>query len=632
LFGTYEEYDGDFMANSHNRAMQLRRYLLRFLLLKKARGGCAEKIWTRHCSEAYLNQWRKTDPHKVSLKTSFELFGNMEQFLRYTLKEKIGAGGMATVYRAEDTLLHRDVALKMLHPHLLDHKETILRFKNEARAIAAISHQNIVKIFDYGEGEGKRFLVMEYLDGQTLQALLDSCGTFSNLALLELLTQIFSGLQAAHEKGVYHRDIKPTNIIINNQGVVRIMDFGIAYLVNQESRTLTGTFMGSPGYISPEQAESRKVSGNTDIFSTGVLAYQAITGKMPFTGDNPLATIQSIVSRNAVRPFHHNPGILLWLSDFIEQCLLKDESVRPDAVQCLTTIRNRCQEDGLELGRKRLAEFIADRSACSEQECAYLFQTYRNKARQYHRADNTVALLKYMNQARTFGVLSREDERIALKIQRSRYFKRASLTAGIFAVIAGIMVYGFSALQSLLAPIGSLKSGSIANTVSATALSATTNHPKVAPARQAWASDLSPKTDTLQYKPIARPFAEDTPNQLTNHNGSVTPSASASSKRRGDAHPVAPPATAKSQKTTLGYAYVLTNPPWARISIDDIDLGLVPRREPFALKAGEHRLFFKKEGFPDISKMLTVVPAETITVRVLLTETGAPDALQSNDP
>ncbi len=155
------------------------------------------------------------------------------------------------MFLADDTSLKREVAVKMLHPHLLQNEKTIKRFTNEARTVAALSHENIIKIFDFGGAGLRPFIVMEYVKGITLQELIDRHITLPDIITIEIALQTLSGLICAHEKGIYHRDIKPGNILIDYKGLVKITDFGIAFLVNEESLTLTGSFLGSPHYTSP---------------------------------------------------------------------------------------------------------------------------------------------------------------------------------------------------------------------------------------------------------------------------------------------------------------------------------------------------------------------------------------------
>ncbi|MEO7425613.1 MAG: serine/threonine-protein kinase, partial [Fibrobacteria bacterium] len=175
---------------------------------------------------------------------------------RYTILEEIASGGTATVYLAEDTVLRRKVALKKLHPHLHSHPLTVRRFEKEAVAVASLSHGNIIKVYDYGSEEKTLFLAMEYVDGVSLDGLLQSIPNgMPSLTALSVFHQLLEGLNAAHANGIYHRDIKPSNILVDRKGCVRIADFGIAFLSKETSITKTGSYLGTPGYSAPEQAQ-----------------------------------------------------------------------------------------------------------------------------------------------------------------------------------------------------------------------------------------------------------------------------------------------------------------------------------------------------------------------------------------
>ncbi|HEX7510579.1 MAG TPA: serine/threonine-protein kinase, partial [Chitinivibrionales bacterium] len=236
---------------------------------------------------------------------------------RYSIVRQIGAGGMATVYLAQDLLLGREVALKMLHAHLINSPESVQRFEGEARAVAAISHENVIRIFDCGKAKSRPYLVMEYIQGMTLKDIFDRYGTIPNMVAVEMCRQILLGLACAHGRGVIHRDIKPDNIMIDLAGTVKITDFGIAYIVNKESLTLTGSLIGSPRAMSPEQARGKPLSGTTDIFSLGVLLYTACAGKPPFDADVASAIIHAIINDTPDPVCRKSGAILFWLSDFI---------------------------------------------------------------------------------------------------------------------------------------------------------------------------------------------------------------------------------------------------------------------------------------------------------------------------
>ena len=209
---------------------------------------------------------------------------------RYEILEVLGEGGMAFVYKAMDTQLERFVAIKTLKPNYVNQETFVERFRREAKTAANLNHPNIVQIFDWGIEE-EPFFVMEYIEGNTLTSIIAKNRTISLSDVLFIGAQVASGLQAAHQKGLVHRDIKPGNIMITPDGKVKVTDFGIVSLQNEESDiTKTGSILGTASYISPEQAQGKPVSIESDLYSLGTVLYELIAGKPPFSGESPIST------------------------------------------------------------------------------------------------------------------------------------------------------------------------------------------------------------------------------------------------------------------------------------------------------------------------------------------------------
>ena len=213
----------------------------------------------------------------------------------YKILEKLGEGGMGIVYKAKDTKLDRLVALKFLPPHLLGSEEEKTRFVHEAKAAAALNHNNICTIHEIDEFHGQTFIAMEYIEGQSLKEKIEH-GPLKIEEVISIAAQIAEGLNKAHDQGIVHRDIKPANILISSDGVVKIVDFGLAKLAGQTKLTKTGSTLGTVSNMSPEQAKGRDVDNRTDIWSLGVVLYEMITGQLPFKGDYEQAVVYSIVN------------------------------------------------------------------------------------------------------------------------------------------------------------------------------------------------------------------------------------------------------------------------------------------------------------------------------------------------
>ena len=209
---------------------------------------------------------------------------------RYQIIRKIGDGGMAFVYEAKDKLLNRTVAVKVLRPEFVDDEDFLKKFKREAEAVASLSHPNIVNVYDVGEDGKVHYIVMEYVDGQNLKDIIKNEGTLDEYTALDITKQIAMALSAAHKKGIVHRDIKPHNILISNEGrVVKVADFGIAKAVSNSTMTNVGNIIGSVHYFSPEQAKGQSVNATADLYSLGIVLYEMIIGRVPFRGDSPIS-------------------------------------------------------------------------------------------------------------------------------------------------------------------------------------------------------------------------------------------------------------------------------------------------------------------------------------------------------
>src|SRR6266481_5304715 len=253
-----------------------------------------------------------------------------QRISHYKILEKLGEGGMGVVYKAEDTKLDRFVALKFLPPHLNASEQDKARFTQEAKAASAINHPNICTIYSIEEHEGQMFIVMEFVDGKTLR---DFVGAFHETPrpmnrAVDIGVQIADGLAAAHEKGIVHRDIKPENIMVRKDGIVQIMDFGLAKLRSASSKitrlTKEGSTVGTAGYMSPEQVQGQDVDHRSDIFSFGVLLFELFTGQLPFKGVHETALAYEIVNVDASPMSSIKPGLDPALDAIVFECLEKD--------------------------------------------------------------------------------------------------------------------------------------------------------------------------------------------------------------------------------------------------------------------------------------------------------------------
>jgi serine/threonine protein kinase len=246
---------------------------------------------------------------------------------RYRVISRLGSGGMADVYLAQDQLLGREVAVKVLHHHFAEDQEFVERFRREASSAAALSHPNIVGIFDRGEWNGTYYIAMEYVAGRSLKAIVRETGPLEPATAIDIVVQILHAAQFAHKRGVIHRDLKPHNVIIDEEGRARVTDFGIAR-AGPSDMTLTGSIMGTAQYLSPEQAQGYAVSGVSDLYSVGVILYELLTGMVPFEGETAVAIAFKQVSAVPRAPSELNPTLGASLDAVVLRALAKDPAQR----------------------------------------------------------------------------------------------------------------------------------------------------------------------------------------------------------------------------------------------------------------------------------------------------------------
>ncbi|MCD7776366.1 MAG: protein kinase [Firmicutes bacterium] len=247
---------------------------------------------------------------------------------RYKIEKMIGIGGMAVVFRAYDMVANRFVAVKMLKSDAARDEASVRRFVNESKAVAMLSHPNIVKIFDVSVKGSYKYIVMEYIEGVTLKSYMTKKGTLSNDEIINFCSQILRALGHAHSKGIVHRDIKPQNIMLLQNGQIKVTDFGIAKLPNTDTVTVSDRAIGTVYYISPEQASGKEIDSRSDIYSMGVMMYEMATGKLPFIADTPVSVALMQVSQAPKPPRSVNPSIPIGLEQIILTSMEKDPNNR----------------------------------------------------------------------------------------------------------------------------------------------------------------------------------------------------------------------------------------------------------------------------------------------------------------
>ena len=281
-----------------------------------------------------------------------QIYGN-----RYRLVDRIAIGGMGEVWRAHDEVILRDVAIKILKPEFMGDPGFLERFRVEARHAARVDHVGIADVYDYGEGSGSAYLVMEIVAGDSLARIIEKRIRLTEIEVLSIVEQTAKALHAAHEDGLVHRDIKPGNLLITPSGKVKITDFGIARVADQVALTATGQVMGTVQYLSPEQATGKPATPSTDIYSLGIVAYEALTGRRPFTGESQMVIAMAQIND---KPPAIGDDIDKRVQELILSCLAKKPNQRPGSALDLS---NRARALRLQLEGVSATEVFDPQSA-----------------------------------------------------------------------------------------------------------------------------------------------------------------------------------------------------------------------------------------------------------------------------
>jgi tRNA A-37 threonylcarbamoyl transferase component Bud32 len=357
---------------------------------------------------------------------------------RYTLIEEVGQGGMAIVYRAQDETLKREVAIKVLHQHLAGEPESRARLEREAQAVAKLRHDNILEIFDYsGLDSATSYIVTEFIDGQTLKQYLNRRPLgFPEVAAL-IASEVCGALAHAHAAGVIHRDIKPENVMIRKDGLIKLMDFGIAQILDFQRMTVTGQLLGSPAYMAPEIIEGKPLDFRTDVFSVGIMLYLLATGALPFAGKNPHEVLRRITDGKFPDPRTVKPGVDQVLARMITRALARRPDDRyPDVALLAADLAAYLAEAGLQDVRGELRLHFADPAAYEAALPRRLAAALTVSAAAHLAAGRRVKALELWNRVLAFDPENAAVTAALHRLEGRRRLRTAGVTLGI-AVVFG---------------------------------------------------------------------------------------------------------------------------------------------------------------------------------------------------
>ena len=364
---------------------------------------------------------------------------------RYRVLEEVGQGGMAVVYKAHDETLKREVAVKVLHSHLLAEDESKSRLAREAQAVAKLHHDNIVQIFDYsGTDSAASYIVTEYIDGQTLKQFMNNRRPPPPEVAALIAIEIGSPLLHAHSLGIIHRDVKPDNVMVRKDGVLKLMDFGVAQIMDLERMTVTGQLLGSPAYMAPEILEGRPLDVRTDVFSVGIMLYQLATGALPFSGRNPHEVLKRIAEAKFADPRTLNRLIADRLARIIAKALAKKPDDRyPGIGGLLDDLRAFVGDAGLENSRDELKGYFTDPGTYEKEVVPRMLAALVKNGKRERAEGKTARALELWNRALGMDPRNKEVLSELKRLEARQHLKQGSIVAAVVVILGSGALFIF---------------------------------------------------------------------------------------------------------------------------------------------------------------------------------------------
>ncbi len=364
---------------------------------------------------------------------------------KYELLGEIGHGGMATVYRAHDTRLDRDVAIKILHPHLRGAKEARGRFVREARSVARLRHRNILEIFDSSDEDSEEaYIATELLTGPTLRALVEEHGPMPAEVAAAFCIEVGYALSEAHASGIIHRDVKPENVLVHKKQGVKLTDFGIAQMVDSQSYTATGQILGSPGHMAPEQVDQGDCDERTDVFSLGTVLYYLATGELPFQGKTAHQVLRKVMDAEYPDPVRLRPVIGEQLGEVIRRAMERKPVDRYASAEAFCrALEELLRETGFESPRAILIDYLHDPKVASDKVHQLVIEPLLEHAREAIRVGDRARAAAFLNRVAALEPGHRSVQKLLRRVTWLDRVNRISIV-GAFLGIIGVAAMGYT--------------------------------------------------------------------------------------------------------------------------------------------------------------------------------------------
>ncbi len=537
---------------------------------------------------------------------------------RWEVGARIGVGGMASVHAAHDRRLERPVAIKILHHHVAESADARERLAREARAIAQLKHENVIEVYDYSiDDPDCTWLVTELIEGYSLRQFLDRSETPPPEVAVMIVAEVVRALKAAHAVGVVHRDVKPDNILIGRcEGRPKLSDFGIAKVVSESPMTITGNLVGSPSYMSPEQADGQHTDHRTDLYSTGTLLYRLVTGTLPFRGLTPMDTIRKVSTGQYIDPMELLPGCPSTIAAIIRKALTpKIDERYQSAEEMLADLGQVLQDAGLSATWDELPKFFAQPAAYWDLLKPRLARDLEARGKALLEAGQESRAVDCFNRAIALGDGSQNTFDLVRQLSKRRNAGRVRRFVWATALAAG----GIAMITAVLL-VTDLLSSSPSNPPPPAMASEPPPAPPIEVERAKLAPDVQPVLeDPMPEAPEAK--AIDAKASRTEKAESPRRRMPRRAKKRSAPPPAPEPVEKdppKDQPKTLYGTLQVGSDKWVDVYVDGNRVGRAPDRTQYPLTPGEHRLRAEKPNSNCLpfERAFTISAGETTRVRL----------------